>query len=91
MLEISVEIADHDRTYEDLATKFVDHFSLISNALNRVGEGSMWDEEDGFYYVLRKPDGSAMRLKVRSIVGLLPLSATTLVELETCERMPRLM
>jgi hypothetical protein len=92
MLEIAVEIADHDRTYEDLARKFVDHFFLISNALNRVGEGGMWDEEDGFYYdVFRKPDGSAMRLKVRSIVGLLPLCATTLVEPGTCERMPRLM
>jgi hypothetical protein len=92
MLEISVEIADHDRTYEDLARMFVDHFLLISNALNRVGEGGMWDEEDGFYYdVLRKPDGSAMRLKVRSVVGLLPLCATTLVEPETRERMPRLM
>jgi hypothetical protein len=92
MLEIAVEIANHDRTYEDLAAKFVDHFFLISNALNRVGEGGMWDEEDGFYYdVLRKPDGSAMRLKVRSMVGLLPLCATTLVEPGTCERMPRLM
>ena len=65
MLEIAVEIAAQDRTFEDLAAKFVDHFLWIAHALNRVGTGGMWDEEDGFYYdVLRWPDGSGMRLKV---------------------------
>jgi hypothetical protein len=81
MLEIAVEITGHDPTFEDLAVKFVDHFLAIANALNRVGHTGMWDEEDGFYYdVLRLPDGSATRLKVRSLVGLLPLCATTIVE-----------
>jgi hypothetical protein len=91
MLEIAVEIASHDRTFDDLAVKFVEHFLLIANAMNRVGTGGMWDEEDGFYYdVLRLPDGSAARLKVRSIVGLLPLCATTVFEPWQRERVPGL-
>jgi hypothetical protein len=91
MLEIAVEIAAEDQIYEDLAIKFVDHFLWIANAMNRVGEGGMWDEEDGFYYdVLRLPDGRATRLKVRSIVGLLPLCATTIIEPWQRERLPRL-
>jgi hypothetical protein len=91
MLEIAVEIAAEDTTYEDLAIKFVDHFLWIANAMNRVGAGGMWDEEDGFYYdVLRLPDGRAGRLKVRSMVGLLPLCATTVVEPWQRERLPRL-
>lgn len=91
MLEIAVEIASEDDTYEDLAIKFVDHFLWIANAMNRVGNGGMWDEEDGFYYdVLRLPDGRAARLKVRSMVGLLPLCATTVVEPWQRKRLPRL-
>ncbi len=90
MLEIATEIASEDPVYEDLAVKFVDHFLWIANALNRVGEGGMWDEEDGFYYdVLRLPDGHATRLKVRSMVGLLPLCATTIFESWQRERIPR--
>src|SRR5262245_34507115 len=89
MLEIGVEIAASDPTYEDLAVKFVEHFLWIANAMNRVGREGMWDEEDGFYYdVLRLPDGSATRLKVRSMVGLLPLCATTVVEPWQRERVP---
>jgi hypothetical protein len=91
MLEIAVEIAAQDPTYEDLAAKFVDHFLWIAHAMNRIGQDGMWDEEDGFYYdVLRLPDGSATRLKVRSMVGLLPLCATTVTELWQRERVPRL-
>jgi len=81
MLEIAVELTSYDKTYEDMAAKFADHFLLIANALNRVGDSGMWDEEDGFYYdVLRLPDGSARRLKVRSMVGLLPICASTIIE-----------
>jgi hypothetical protein len=81
MLEMAVEIAAHDQTYADLAIKFVDHILWIGYAMNRVGADGMWDEEDGFYYdVLRLPDGRATRLKVRSMVGLLPLCATTVIE-----------
>ena len=90
MLEISVELAAHDPYFEDMATKFADHFLLIAHAMNQMGDGGMWDEEDGFYYdVLRLPDGSATRLKVRSMVGLLPLCATTVIEPWQRERVPR--
>src|SRR5216683_4828973 len=89
MLEIAVEIAARDPAYEDLAVKFVDHILGIARAMNRVGRDGMWDEEDGFYYdVLRLPDGSATRLKVRSMVGLLPLCATTVIEPWQRERVP---
>ena len=81
MLEMAVEIAAHDPTYDDLAYKFSEHFLWIGAALNKPGDDGMWDEEDGFYYdVLQLPDGSATRLKVRSLVGLLPLCATTVIE-----------
>jgi hypothetical protein len=81
MLEISVEIAANDPFFEPMAVKFADHFLWIAHAMNQVGSGGMWDEEDGFYYdVLRLPDGSATRLKVRSMVGLLPICATTVIE-----------
>ena len=70
--------------------KFVEHFFWIAAAMNRAGrKDGMWDEEDGFYYdVLRLPDGSATRLKVRSMVGLLPLCATTVIEEEQRETCP---
>lgn len=90
MLELAFELTDHDPTYEDMATKFVEHFAYIGAAMNRPGQDGMWDEEDGFYYdLLRLPDGSATRLKVRSMVGLLPLCATTIVEASTRERAPK--
>ena len=92
MLEIAVELAAHDSFYEDMAMKFAEHFIWIAHAMNQVGPEGMWDEEDGFYYdVLRLPDGSAERLKVRSMVGLLPLCATTVIEPWQRERMPRVM
>ncbi len=78
MLEIAIELAGYDSSYDELVFKFAEHFLWIGAALNKVGDDGMWDEEDGFYYdVLRLPDGSAARLKVRSLVGLLPLCATT--------------
>ena len=91
MLEIAVELAAHQRAYEDLALNFMTQFVLIARAMNGLGTDGMWDEEDGFYYdVLRLPNGSATRLKVRSMVGLLPLCATTVVEPWQRERMPKL-
>jgi hypothetical protein len=81
MLEISMELAAHDSFYEDMAVKFADHILWIARAMNQAGPDGMWDEEDGFYYdVLRLPDGKAMRLKVRSMVGVLPLCASTVIE-----------
>jgi hypothetical protein len=92
MLELAVELAAHDPTYEDMVLKFADHFYYIAAAMNQPGPDGMWDEEDGFYYdLLRLPDGSATRLKVRSLVGLLPLCATTVVEPWQRERAPRAM
>jgi hypothetical protein len=89
MLEIAVELASHDSFYQDMATKFVDHLLWIGRAMNQTGPEGMWDEEDGFYYdVLRLPDGSSQRLKVRSMVGLLPLAATTVIEPWQRERVP---
>jgi Mannosylglycerate hydrolase MGH1-like glycoside hydrolase domain len=90
MCELAMDLVAHDPTYETLVEKFIDHFLWIAAAMNRPGEDGMWDEADGFYYdVLRLPDGSARRLKVRSVVGLLPLCATTMVEPWQRERVPR--
>jgi len=90
MIELAMELAAHDPIYEDMVLKFVEHFYYIAAAMNRSGQDGMWDEEDGFYYdLLRFPDGSATRLKVRSMVGLLPLCATTVIEEWQRQRVPR--
>jgi len=90
MTELAVELVAHDPTYEDMVTKFIEHFLYIAAAMNQPGSEGMWDEEDGFYYdLLRLPDGSAKRLKVRSMVGLLPLCATTVTEKWQREHIPR--
>ena len=89
MLELAIEITPHDRTYADMVEKFVEHFLYIAAAMNGAGSEGMWDEEDGFYYdLLRLPDGNSTRLKVRSMVGLLPLCATTVIEEWQRERVP---
>ena len=81
MAEIAVELTAHDPNYEAMAAKYIDHWLLIASSMNHTGPEGMWDEQDGFYYdVLRFPDGRATRLKVRSMVGLLPLCATSIVE-----------
>ncbi len=90
MAEIAIELAGYDPFYEDMVIKFADHLLWIARAMNQTGPGGMWDEEDGFYYdVLRLPDGSAQRLKVRSMVGLLPVCATTVIEPWQRERVPK--
>jgi Glycosyl hydrolase family 63 C-terminal domain len=92
MLELAFEITLHDPTYEEMVRKFIGHFHFIAQAMNRPGQDGMWDEEDGFYYdLLRLPDGSAQRLKVRSMVGLLPLCATSVTEKWQRERVPETM
>jgi hypothetical protein len=93
MLEIAIELCRDDPIYEDMALKFLEHFLLIAASMDRIGEhhDELWDEEDGFFYdVLRRPDGSAMRLKVRSMVGLLPMCAAFSIPEETAMRLPRL-
>jgi len=82
MIELSLELAKTDDAYTDLAIKFCQHFLWIAAAMDRIGERDdhLWDEEDGFFYdLLRQADGTAMRLKVRSMVGLLPLCATSVL------------
>jgi hypothetical protein len=92
MAEIAVELAAQDPFYEDMVIKFADHLLWIARGMNQTGPDGMWDEEDGFYYdVLRLPDGTAHRLKVRSMVGLLPICATTVIEPWQRERVPRAM
>lgn len=90
MVEISAELAKENPVYLRLLTKFVDHFLLIASGMIRSKEEfGMWDEEDGFFYdILKLPDGRADRLKVRSMVGLLPLCAVTLFEKELREKYP---
>ncbi|MCU0223504.1 MAG: glucosidase [Acidobacteria bacterium] len=93
MLEIALILAEEDPIYQEHAYRFFQHFIWISYAMDRRGEhhDEMWDEGDGFYYdLLRLPDGSATRLKVRSMVGLLPLCASTVFEGDLLERFPRL-
>jgi len=90
MLEIASELALSDPEYVDMALKFVEHFLWIAASMTHVGDDTgMWDEEDGFFYdVLRLPDGQAQRLKVRSMVGLLPLCAATTFEGQLLTRYP---
>jgi hypothetical protein len=92
MLEIATELAMTDPDYGEMALKFCEHFLWIGFAMAHLGgDTGMWDEEDGFYYdVLRLPDGRAERLKVRSMVGLLPLCAATIFEGELLTKQPEL-
>jgi hypothetical protein len=92
MLDLAFELTLSDHTYEDMIVKFAEHFYFIASGMNQPGEDGMWDEEDGFYYdLLRLPNGNATRLKVRSMVGLLPLCATTILEASARERIPGVM
>jgi Mannosylglycerate hydrolase MGH1-like glycoside hydrolase domain len=92
MLEIAGELAVTDPDYADMAVKFVEHFLWIASSMMHMGgDVSMWDEEDGFFYdVLRLPNGQAQRLKVRSMVGLLPLCATTTFDGVLLKKYPEL-
>ena len=93
MLEIALVLCKQDTMYEEIAFKYVQHFLWITYAMDRSGENKdeMWDEEDGFFYdLLRLPDGQTLRLKVRSLVGLLPLCASTVFEEESLAHLPRL-
>ena len=92
MLEIAMILAHYDPAYEDIAFRFAEHFVWIAYAMDRIGENQdeMWDEEDGFYYdLLLLPNGQSHRLKVRSMVGLLPLCASSVFEAEMFEKHPR--
>ncbi|AUT02173.1 glucosidase [Nostoc sp. CENA543] len=91
MLAIALELAKEDASYEDIASKFFEHFLYIADAIDGIGNAdiSLWNEEDGFYYdALHLPDGRQLPLKVRSMVGLIPLYAVNVLELATLERFP---
>ena len=92
MLEIAIELAMTDEDYADMVLKFLEHDTWITSSLVQLGGGAgMWDEEDGFFYdVLRLPDGQAQRLKVRSMVGLLPLCAATAFEWDLAVKFPEI-
>jgi len=86
MLEMTLALSEHDETYEDLATKFLEHFTYIASAMDECG---LWSAEDGFYYdVLHLPGAEPIPLRVRSMVGLLPLAATTTLSKDTLARLP---
>ncbi|GAB1690660.1 MGH1-like glycoside hydrolase domain-containing protein [Krasilnikovia sp. M28-CT-15] len=88
LLDMAIRLALHDQAYTDMATKFFEHFAYIAEAAYRQG---LWNDEDCFFYdVLRLPDGHKLPLKVRSIVGLLPLAATTRLTASTLNRLPAL-
>ena len=91
MLAIALELAKEDPAYEDVASKFFEHFVNIAHAMNDMGSGgrSLWDEADGFYYdVLQLPSGEEHFLKIRSMVGLIPLFAVETLEPEIIDRLP---
>jgi hypothetical protein len=88
LLELALRLADHNPTYEDIATKFFEHFALIASALNEQG---LWSEEDGFYYDVLHTEHERTPVRARSIVGLLPLAAVTTLGPGTIARLPDFM
>ncbi|MBE9141247.1 glucosidase [Nodosilinea sp. LEGE 07088] len=91
MLTIALELAQENPVYEDMATKFFEHFIYIADAMNHIGEdrSQLWDDDDGFFYdVLNFPGGHRQQLKVRSMVGLIPLFAVTTLEPDLLNKLP---
>ena len=91
MLTIALELAQDNPVYEGMATKFFEHFLYIADAMNHIGgDGTrLWDEDDGFFYdVLNLPDGGKVPIKVRSMVGLIPLFAISILEPEVIDKLP---
>ena len=88
MLSMALELARDNPATEDMASKFFEHFVAIADAINTVGGTGLWDEEDGFYYDQLKVDGQTTPLRIRSLVGLLPLIAVEVLEQETIDKLP---
>jgi len=89
MLAIALELASEDPAYEDVASKFFEHFVAITDAMNTLGGTGLWNEDDGFYYDQVRTDGGVtIPVKVRSAVGLIPLLAVTILRQEVIERLP---
>jgi hypothetical protein len=92
MLSIALELARENRAYEDVASKFFEHFVYICRAMNNIGgeKIELWDREDGFFYdVLHLPDGKTLHMKVRSMVGLIPLFAVETLDSDLVDSLPR--
>ncbi|MBB3209027.1 hypothetical protein FHS27_004863 [Rhodopirellula rubra] len=88
MMSMALELARDDKSYSDMASKFLDHFIRIIDAMNGREEGGLWDEEDGFYYDQLKIDGETVPMRVRSLVGLLPLIAVEVLDEELLDGLP---
>jgi hypothetical protein len=88
MLAIAIELARENPAYEDVASKFFEHFVSIADAMNRFGGAGLWDEEDGFYYDWLQCDGQSLLLKIRSMVGIIPLFAVQVLHSDVLDRMP---
>jgi hypothetical protein len=88
MLSIAFELACHDPAYQDLASKFFEHLIAIVDAMNGLGGTGLWDDQDGFYYDQLHVDGQKIPLRVRSMVGLVPLFAVEILEEEKIARLP---
>ncbi|MBI1368940.1 MAG: glucosidase [Planctomycetes bacterium] len=88
MLSIALELAQHDPVYEDMASKFFEHFVAIVEAMNSLGGTGLWDDHDGFYYDMLHQDHHSTRLKIRSIVGVIPLFAVEILERSVIEKLP---
>ena len=92
MLNIALDLAVHDDTYEDMASKFFEHFTQISDAINQMSDGvGLWDNVDGFYYDHLSTDACSLPLRVRSMVGLVPLMACLVLDDEYMDRLPGFM
>lgn len=88
MLSMALELAREDEAYAEMASKFLDHFVRITDAINTLDGTGLWDEEDGFYYDSLHLDGESVPLKVRSLVGLLPLIAVEILDEPLVKRLP---
>jgi len=88
MLSIALELAKEDPSYEDMASKFFEHFVAIADAMNTLGGDGLWNEADGFYYDQLTIDGHTTPLRVRSLVGVMPLIAVEIVDQHTIDRLP---
>ena len=89
MLNIALDLAMGDDTYEDMASKFFEHFTQISDAINKMSDGfGLWDEQDGFYYDHLCTSSSFLPVRVRSMVGLVPLMACLVLDDEYMDKLP---
>ncbi|MBC2593267.1 glucosidase [Ruficoccus amylovorans] len=89
MLSISLELAANDPAYEGVASKFFEHFVAIAEAMNTLGGTGLWNEQDGFYYDMLQADGTTIPMAIRSMVGLLPICAAEVLQVNTIEKLPR--